>query len=222
MKILVVGSEESLKNITYEGQNEIIPFPVLGFKKLIDEYKFERDCDWILFTSRQGVDFFVNLVKDFDFSKMKIAAIGKQTEKKLEKYGLKSDFKPKRYSSEDFVKEFPDVCKVKKGVFYPASKLADNFIEEEMKKKSIHIERVNFYTTECLNDNKLPEFEGVVFSSPSAVDCFLNQFGVNVLLNSKIVSIGTKTQRHLGKLNIESDVPSQFTMQDAVDLFYKL
>ncbi len=224
MSILVVASKTSLKNLKPLNSINTILFPALKFKQLVFEFKHENNYDWILFTSRQGVDFFFKLNTNIKLKNMKIAAIGTKTANHLKSFGFTPDFLPTIFSSQQFVKEFPKLSKypVEKGVLYFTSELADNFLETNMKKKNVNFKRVNLYTTECAIGNNLPEFNGVVFASPSCVDCFKEKFGLTSLKNKTIVSIGTKTKDYLETLNIKSCVPKQFTLQDAVDLCGKL
>jgi len=222
MKILVVASQESLENLNQPQNHTIIPLPIIKFKPIESDFKFNNDFDWILFTSRQGVDFFFKSNINFNLKNMKIATIGSKTEKQLQKHGFSATFIPTLFSSQQFCKEFFDTCQIEKGILYPTSSLADNTIEKNMKAHSIKFKRINVYTTQCTKHTINQDFQGIVFASPSAVDCFLKNTDYSLLTHAKIVSIGTKTRSHLKNLGIKSDIPKQFTLNDALNLFCKL
>jgi len=66
--------------------------------------------DWIFFTSQNSVRFFFEILSKncFDsraLSNIKIASVGYRTNLELEKYNIKADFIPKRFSMEDLIKE---------------------------------------------------------------------------------------------------------------------
>ena len=66
--------------------------------------------DWIFFTSQNSVKFFFEILSKnyFDsraLSNIKIASVGYKTNLELEKYNIKADFIPKRFSMEDLIKE---------------------------------------------------------------------------------------------------------------------
>lgn len=69
--------------------------------------------DWIFFTSQNAVRFFFdilnrNYLDSRALSKAKIAAVGFKTKCELEKYNIKPDFVPKRFSFENLVKELQE------------------------------------------------------------------------------------------------------------------
>jgi uroporphyrinogen III methyltransferase/synthase len=69
--------------------------------------------DWIFFTSQNSVKFFFEILSRncFDsraLSSIKIASVGYKTNIELEKYNIKADFIPKRFSMEDLIKELSE------------------------------------------------------------------------------------------------------------------
>ena len=63
-----------------------------------------NDYDWIIFTSVNGVNQFFDNFSKFDdirsLGNIKIAAIGSETAKKPNKYGLKVNLIPKKFIAE--------------------------------------------------------------------------------------------------------------------------
>ncbi len=74
--------------------------------------------EWIFFTSQNAVKcFFEILAKNYydsrALSKCQIAAVGYKTKCELEKYNIKADFIPKRFSLDDLVKELSERVNLK-------------------------------------------------------------------------------------------------------------
>lgn len=74
--------------------------------------------DWIFFTSQNAVRFFFEILEKnyYDsraLSKCQIAAVGYKTKLELEKYNIKADFVPKRFSFEDLIKELSETVDLK-------------------------------------------------------------------------------------------------------------
>lgn len=66
--------------------------------------------DWIVFTSTNGVDYFFDRLnsKGGDaraLARARIAAVGSATEKELLRYGVRADFVPSAFSTDDLVRE---------------------------------------------------------------------------------------------------------------------
>lgn len=70
--------------------------------------------DWIFFTSQNGVKFFFeilskNYLDSRALSNVKVAVVGYKTKVELEKYNVRADFVPKRFSFEDLVSELNQI-----------------------------------------------------------------------------------------------------------------
>ncbi len=82
--------------------------------------------DWIFFTSQNAVRFFFEILSKncYDsraLSKCQIAAVGYKTKSELEKYNIKADFVPKRFSFDDLINELSERMKLKeKKILHPA------------------------------------------------------------------------------------------------------
>ena len=86
-------------NKIFENGGEAIEIPTIEIrpiksKSILDTIKKVNDYDWIIFTSVNGVNqFFDNFFSKFDdirsLGNIKIAAIGSETARNINKYGLK-------------------------------------------------------------------------------------------------------------------------------------
>jgi len=94
-KIFLSMSRYDLIDITMrleQDGNCVYPFPSISFKPLVKEIKIP-DVDWIVFTSKVGVNYFFKFLSD-DIRKlgsMKIACVGKKTEEALNSFGIEAD-----------------------------------------------------------------------------------------------------------------------------------
>jgi uroporphyrinogen III methyltransferase/synthase len=99
---------------------EIIELPTIeivppqSFDELDSALSQIETCDWLIFTSANGVKFFFNryreLNKDIrDLKGIKICSIGPATAKEIKKYGINVDLTPETFNAEGLVSLFPQV-----------------------------------------------------------------------------------------------------------------
>ena len=93
--------------------------------------------DWILFTSKHGVEGFFKSLKNNNLdvralSNIKFAVIGSETKKYLMEYGIIADFIPNEYNSMKFGKEFSYVIKKGMTLLYPKAKNIDNSLKLDL------------------------------------------------------------------------------------------
>lgn len=163
--------------------------------------------DWIVFTSPSGVRIFMDeLFKDGDIrmlSGVKIAAIGKGSEKELKKYGLRADFIPSVYDGETLGRE---LCgKLERGarVLIPRAAAGNRELVEELEKKeAVSVADIATYDTiyesSRLIDEKA-EFETgsvdlAVFTSASTVRGFTESLKGTDFTKVNAVCIGKQTE----------------------------
>ncbi len=81
--------------------------------------------DWMFFTSQNAVKFFFEILEKNCYDsralfKSQIAAVGYKTKLELEKYNIKADFIPKRFSFEDLINELSERTSLQdKKILYP-------------------------------------------------------------------------------------------------------
>jgi uroporphyrinogen III methyltransferase/synthase len=96
---------------------ELIGLPTIGiappesYSELDSAIDMLETYDWIIFTSRNGVNYFLKRFfekgKDIrDLKGIKICAIGSKTSEEIRKYGMKIDLIPEEFSSEGLIKAF--------------------------------------------------------------------------------------------------------------------
>lgn len=202
---------------------EVLPYPTIAtaefmdmtsWKKFDDLAESKSDNKWIIFTSENGVRYFLGrYISRYDdirkLSGFKIAAIGAGTAQALDGYNLKPDFVPAKATIDSFIKEFKSEVDLSEStIIRIKGNLADNRIEENLKSIACEILPIEVYTT------FVPQWPGnmrerlfkyppdiIVFTSGSTVDGFvkiLDSEEVQLLTsNAAVLSMGPSTTRAL-------------------------
>ena len=118
-RILITRSKEqsfSFASKLIKAGAEPIICPIVNYQ-LTEKEVYNKDIinniskfDWIFFTSQNAVRFFFETLKRNCYDSralagVQIAAVGYKTKHELEKYNIKADFIPKKFSLEDLVNE---------------------------------------------------------------------------------------------------------------------
>lgn len=140
--------------------------------------------DYVVITSPESAKVFSEHVQNENMNGLKLAAVGKATEKTLTDLGFHVDFVPSKANGKSLGNELPPVDKVKLNrVLYPASAKADDTIKETLESRkdaSFTVTRFNTYDTvpvELSNDEMetvMDDIQIACFGSPSSVNAFLD------------------------------------------------
>lgn len=176
------------------------------------------DFDWVIFTSKNTVKYFVPYVDRNIFLDKKIGCIGKETANTITKYGMNADFVPSTFNSKCFIEEF--VLRYNpSGKFFllPSSAKSGKTIEEGLCSKGGIARKIIVYDTVMpeINNNdqislmKKEPFYFIIFSSPTA---FKNFMKLNVmkelLVKTKTAAIGDITAEEMKKNGVTPDLIS--------------
>lgn len=110
------------------------------------------DTDWVFFTSPEGLERFMQLLKPLrkDLRWLRdchIGAIGPKTAAAIEACGLHVDFVPRRFSQEGMVRDFPArVLQGKRGVIFSAQDSRD-VLAEGLQRRGMRVQRIAVYRT---------------------------------------------------------------------------
>ncbi len=160
---------------------------------------------WLVFTSKNGVDHFFNQIKinrntkSFPF---KTAVFGKRTAMALEEKGFNPDLVNRQNTSADLVKELYSKLKANEKVLLVLGDLANDLMEESLRTK-VSVERLNVYHThfiqsvesEILKRIEQDNYDMILFTSPSGFNSF--KYHADKLINLsklKIACIGPTTE----------------------------
>jgi len=242
----VVGNADFAAKVINCGGNPQ-EFATIKIKPLTHKNEFVRalakinSYDWIIFTSGNGVAIFFEALQDLGkdariFSSSKIAAIGDRTAAKLNEFGIKADFVPSVFTSEQLGKQLPGFANLKnKKILLLRSELASNELVELLTEAGAEVDNVSVYTAEeekgesswLVEEISKGIVHWLTFTSPSSVDGFFNQVPCDLVNKSKakVASIGPVTTERLKELGVAVDVTAtEHTIDgllDAIEECYK-
>ncbi len=201
------------------------------------------EFDWIVFTSVNGVKFFFNRLfeKGRDvraLHRMRTAAIGPVTARRLLDFGLASDILPESYRAESVVDAFQAEAVSGKKILIPRAEEARPILPAELKKMGAIVEEVTAYRTRQARDNaetllsalQAGEIDVVTFTSSSTAKNFKALLPVNADLDTLmrgvvIASIGPITSDTASDLGFQVRVTAEsFTIPglcEAITAFYE-
>jgi uroporphyrinogen III methyltransferase/synthase len=198
----------------------------------LDQAVASLSCyDWLIFTSANGVRFFLDRLDrsaaDLRSLRARICAIGPATRAAVEALHLKVDLMGKDYVAEGLVEAFSAFDLSGKRVLLPRAAVARDLVPTELTRRGAQVDVVEAYRTvipEEANDRAREIFEGegrpdcITFSSSSTVQNFVTAAGAEVLAGVKVASIGPVTSKTARGLGIEIAAEAQpFTIDGLVN-----
>jgi uroporphyrinogen III methyltransferase/synthase len=177
------------------------------------EISSEKFPDWLIFTSRNGVDGFFAWMKEQKFDaralyQTKIAVIGEKTAAQLQKYGLLADFIPKEANGAAFAREFVSLLNESDHVWFAGAEGAGKAIPRVLA-DHCNFKKIIVYRNEEVAASgsrrralleKGSEADGIFFTSASAVERFCRDGN---LMPPEIYSIGPECTAKLKQLGYE-------------------
>jgi uroporphyrinogen III methyltransferase/synthase len=190
-----------------------------AIKRLSSETKLAYH--WLIFTSRNGVDFFwkrlAYLKRDVRIlAQVRIAAIGPATAKAIEGKGLYLDFVPEEYRAEALIEGFRKIGVKGQRILIPRAKVAREVLPEKLREIGAQVEVVEAYQTivkreaapilrQVLGEGSV---DIITFTSSSTVKNFINLLNgeLSLLQGTKIAAIGPITAETAQKLGLKVDI----------------
>lgn len=172
--------------------------------------------DWLVFTSRNGVERFVDRLdasdRDWRSLRAKTCAIGPATAGALQALHLKIDVLPKEYVAEGLLAALEPHGLDGKRILIPRALVARDLLPATLRERGAHVDVVPAYETVAPEDSaerarKL--FSGdappdwVTFTSSSTVKNLAKMTGVDALRSVRAASIGPVTSATLRELGLE-------------------
>ncbi len=130
----------------------------------------EKDPQWIVFTSANGVDTFFRQAaqKETDrlsLSKHKFAVIGQATGEALARRGFRASLCPKRFTSEALAAELTAAAKPDEQILLLRSAIASSTLPDLLRKAGLMVEDVPIYDITCESfAQPLPNMDYLTFS----------------------------------------------------------
>jgi uroporphyrinogen III methyltransferase/synthase len=194
------------------------------------------DYDWLIFTSANGVRFFVDCLDrsaaDWRNLRAKICAIGPATRAAIEALHLKVDLMGKEYVAEGLIGAFAAHDLAGKRVLLPRAAVARDLVPAELTRRGAHVDVVEAYRTvipgeaaECVRAIfNGPHRPGIVtFTSSSTVKNFVAAAGAESLAGVKVATIGPITSQTARELGITVDrQASEYTIHGLIQAVLSL
>ena len=197
-----------------------IELPTIEIRSAADYGPLDRaianlsSYDWLIFTSANGVRFFLDRLDrsatDLRALRARICAIGPATRAAVEAAHLKVDLMGKEYAAEGLLEAFAPHDLAGKRVLLPRAAVARDLAPAELARRGAQVDVVEAYRTvvpEEAAEEARKVFQSkpdcITFTSSSTVRNFVAAAGVETLAGVQVVSIGPVTTRTARSLGIE-------------------
>ena len=180
--------------------------------------KEANNFDWLIFTSKNGVQYFLKKFQDitghtFKKEYSRIAVIGKKTAKEFQSQGIEPDYISESNLAEKFVVELREkVIREKSNILLLLGNLASNLLETTLADIA-EVKRINCYqtskakvkNTEALERIFSNDYELIIFTSSSGFENFISiskEFNID-LKKLRVVSIGKSTTKTMNDYGVQ-------------------
>jgi uroporphyrinogen III methyltransferase/synthase len=194
-----------------------------------------KDYEWILFTSPNGVKFFLQRLKQQggdvrDLKGIRIGAIGPGTAQTLESLGVRVDVVPREYRAESLAAAFSEDQVAGKKFLLPRAEVARQVLPEILRNRGASVDVVSVYRTEIAEQEQTrvkalleeKQIDVITFTSSSTVsnfaDLFRNKDLSRLLEGITVACIGPITGQTAEKRGIRPHIlPQEYTIPGLVD-----
>jgi len=198
-----------------------------------------RDYDWIVFSSVNAVDAFVERLlagpRDLRVLKgVRLCVVGPSTGERLARYGLKVDVTPEEYRADAVVPAMAALGELAgQRILLPHGDIGREVVADELRRQGADVVEVVAYRTIIAETEREGEpdiyrmllerrIDVVTFTSASAVRNFVRVLGdepaADLLRATVVASIGPVTAEAAAQFNIQSTiVPASYTVPALVD-----
>ena len=198
-----------LSNQIYTEVENLEVFKIEYIESKIDLLKY----DALIFTSKNAVYSLESFNKDW--KKIPSFAIAPKTAQVIEKLGGKIAFTGITSHGNDFAQELIALLKNKKVLYIKALKTVSNLVDI-LKNNDVLLAELVVYKTSCKKSNVALENNSVfIFTSPSSVECFFQQYSWND--SYKAIVIGKTTALYLPK-NVDYTISSETSIDECIKL----
>jgi uroporphyrinogen III methyltransferase/synthase len=201
---------------------EVIELPAIEVRPAADYSGLDQAVarldtyDWVVFTSVNGVRFFLDRLdsspRDLRSLRARLCVIGPATRQALEALHLKVDLMGEQYVAESLLEAFQEQELAGKRILLPRAAVARDLLPAGLARRGARVDVVEAYRTTIPDD--LPELARQVFSAPhkpdwitftssSTAQNLVQAVGTAALQNVKIASIGPVTSATLRRLGLE-------------------
>ena len=231
------GQADALSARLRELGAEAVEIPAIEIRPAADYGPLDRAIaeleayDWLIFTSVNGVRFFLDRLdrsgRDLRALRAKICAVGPATRAAVEALHLKVDLIGKEYVAEGLVAAFAPHEMNGRRALLPRAAVARDLLPLELARRGARVDVVEAYRTalpgeaagrarEVFAAGRKPDF--VTFTSSSTAKNLVEAAGAAALQGVKAVSIGPVTTKTARELGIEVAAEARvFTIDGLID-----
>lgn len=215
-RVLLPGVKESIEHLAEEVERlggYPIPWPMVQLKlshSFLENFKDISQFDLIVFASPAAVRFFFEAViqNQLTFSKdIEFAVTGPGTALELKKFGRFPKYIPESdFSSNGLIQKFKEYNLSSKNVLLAHSNIGGKEIENHLSKTSFVTSTVLYQNSLLTPEKPLPAFDAILFTSPSGIKHFIENYKPSVLKKKHIAVIGKVTAAEAIKNNLSVNV----------------
>lgn len=210
---------------------EGISVPLLSFEGALSEEDADRfrsqvaDADWLVFTSVNGVKYFISYTKALNKPESwKVAAVGEKTALFLQNHGFSVNIIPEIFMAENLAASLAPHVKPQDRIAVIKGNLSRDTIKKELSPLGCKISEWVLYETRPNEEGQsllrtviaANRLDFITFTSSSAVHTFMlavKSEDQTFLRKACIVSIGPVTQAALQEYGLQSVIPSTHTIE---------
>ena len=208
---------------------DVIEFPTIEIRPPSDPAPLDRAIarletyDWIVFTSANGVRYFLEALdrsaRDLRAMRAKLCAIGPATKKAIEDLHLKVDRMPREYVAESLVEAFGGEELAGRRILLPRAAVARDTAPRGLAALGALVDVVEAYRTTVPAPAAFPPHaDWITFTSSSTVKNFVELAGLDALRGVKVASIGPVTSATARDLGLTVDAEADpHTTQGLID-----
>jgi uroporphyrinogen III methyltransferase/synthase len=201
---------------------EVIEFPTIEIRPAQDYGPLDGALarisfyDWLVFTSANGVRFFLERMArvglSIDDVHARICAIGPATRLAAERAAFHVEMVPDEYVAESLVQAFEREDLHGRKILLPRAAVARDIVPAELRRRGAQVDVVEAYRTAIPDDapalaqrifSASPKPDWITFTSTSTVNNFVQAAGAAVLQGVRVASIGPVTTAAAKKHGIE-------------------
>ncbi len=210
---------------------EVIEFPTISIRPPDDFAPLDAaiarlgEYDWLIFTSANGVRFFIERLKTVPKElRARVCAIGPATRRAVEALGLKVDIVPREYVAESLVQAFAGEELGGKRMLLPRAAVARDVAPEALRALGAMVDVVEAYRTVIPEDAAVrarqifgaSKPDWITFTSSSTAKNFLAAAGREALAGVRVASIGPVTSETLRERGVIVDVEAAVYTTDGL------
>ena len=207
---------------------EAIEFPTIEIRPAADSAPLDEaiarlpDYDWLIFTSVNGVRYFMERLdrssRDLRALKARLCAIGPATRAAVEALHLKVDLVPEEYVAESLVAAFETHDLSGKRVLLPRAAVARDLVPVALSARGALVDVVEAYRTvvperAAIDAKKIfragKRLDWITFTSSSTVKNFLAAAGSEAIAGARIASIGPVTTKTIRMHGLDATVEAE-------------